>query len=483
MYVYYRDLVLKHFKKTHILLFLFGCFTAALNFILPILLTRFLDPSDFGLYKAFFTYVLVIPFLSFSGGHLGYLYFARDRDKENFHSRLKGTFYLLIFQAFLLFMGFLIFKGGGGSFSQLSEQNEWLIILIGIMSIPSCFFSEVSIIKGNTLRGCLLYAFFEMLKVLVLIIGSYLYGMNQALKYFFILCLLSFLFSCFFSWKYYFKGIKLEKKYFQEIFIYSFPLSLSSLVFFGIEKIDQILILDITTLDRFALISLGCFLFPPILILEQSLQKRLIPLMSYDYDHKRFDEIEKKLKWYISRLGVLVIPVFIFSFFHSYEIMGFLFGDRFTDSAYYFHTFVVTYLIFLIPNDFIQKSISKNTEVLKSNLIIFFSYGVTLLLLTKTTSIMTALIFIKIGILFKAIGRFNAFRLGLKSIERSLFQVIPLKDLFLYTLFSFISLGLLKVGANTIPLPFSFLFKGMCFSLLFWGSWIILMKKKRDLFI
>jgi len=465
-----KDNLLNHLKKTHVILFLFGILGSLLNFILPIVMTRTLNMSDLGIYKTFFTLLITIPFLTLAGGHFGYLYHSRGdySGGESLEDTFKTNYILMLVQSGIIGFAYFLYFNIWGTISSLEASTEWMMVVIGILSIPSSFYSEVSIVNSKVLKGGGLYFLFDASKVITLVAFSYYYSIQTALIAFFILCCTSFTFSFLFSWKSYFRKAHFMKKEAIRILHYSIPLSLSSLLFFGIEKFDQLILLKVLDLNEFVLLSVGCFFFPPVMILENALQKRLIPLVSSDYISKNVDQLSEKLRWYIERMALLIIPVVIFSFIYGEDIITFLFGERFYISSQYFKVFLFSYLLYLIPNDLIQKSISKNRQVLWINLVVFALYSISLLLYSNMNSEFNPITFIYLSIIFRGSGRLITYYFGLKNLSGNLVNTIPFGSICAYLLLAFLS--------SYIVLKFDDLFslhliiKGFIFSILSWGS-------------
>ena len=472
-----KENLLNHFKKTHVILFLFGILGSLLNFILPIVMTRTLNMSDLGVYKTFFTLLITIPFLTLAGGHFGYLYHSRGNysGTESVADSFMTNYILMLVQSGTVGFAYILYFNIWGTISNLEAQTEWIMVVIGIISIPSSFYSEVSIVNNKVFKGGALYFLFDALKVITLVAFSYYHSIQMALVAFFILCCSSFVFSFLFSWKSYFRKARFIKKQAVEILHYSIPLSLSSLLFFGIEKFDQLVLLKVLDLNEFVLLSVGCFFFPPVMILENALQKRLIPLISFDYISKNLAQLSENLRWYIDRMSLLIIPVVIFSFIYGEDIITFLFGERFYISSQYFKVFVFSYLIYLIPNDLIQKSISKNRQVLLINLFVFTLYSVTLLLYSQMISEFNPITFIYLSIIFRGSGRLITYCLGLKHLSGRMIKTIPFGSIFSYLLLAFVSsLTVLKLDEI---FSLHLIIKGFIFSILAWGSAILFTTK------
>ncbi len=469
-----KDILFIHLQKTHIILFLFGNLSTLINFLMPIFLSRILDITEFGTYKAFFTYVVTIPFLTLASGHLGYLYFKSDKVQENQRDTIKTNFILQVIQSSIVAIMGAVLIASHINVTNIAFSYQFLILLIGVLSIPSTFFSELNIIKGQTLKGASLYLLFDIFKVLCLVLLSYYHSLEYALWAFLVLCIFSFLFSTFLSWWFFFRGGRFVKEEAMGILRYSLPLSLSSILFFGLDKFDQLALLKFLSLGGFALFSVGCFFFPPLLILEGALQKRVIPLLSSFLRQENRENVEEVLQWYMDRLSLLIIPVSIFSYFYQFEIITFLFGKTYALAAQYFGIYVLSYLIYLVPNDLLQKSTGKNHDVLKINMIVFGLYSVCLLgVLFLTNGAIDLRWFIGMSLSFRLVARSLCFVKGALEDKLRISSMVPYRSLLTYALLSFLALGAIQL-LNTLD-EIHFIAQGVIFSFLVWGvSFLIL---------
>ena len=68
-------------KEGHWPIFILSSFSSIANLFLPIILTRLLTPEDIGIYKVFFLYLMLLPFL-FSQEDLFILYITGLEKKK-----------------------------------------------------------------------------------------------------------------------------------------------------------------------------------------------------------------------------------------------------------------------------------------------------------------------------------------------------------------------------------------------------------------
>lgn len=420
----------------HWILVSFGLLNSIITFCLPMVLVRILSVEDYGLYKTFFTILLFIPFMSMSGGPLNSLYYWLNQ-KNDISKMIKANYALQV----ILGLCFFILSILVVSFTQVLDEFElktkFFLIIIGIISCPTAYFSEYLIAKGETFKGSILYLIFEIIKVLGFIFTAYFYDLNTLFIFYFFYNITCFVFSIIMGIKYNIIGVNFSGSHLIKAVSYSLPLSFSAFVFYFIERVDHLFLIKFFTVEDYAFYAVGCLVFPPILILETSFQKNLIPrLTNYIYS-RDIESVNSLIKWYINRTSSLMIPIAIFTFFFSDQIITFLYGEKFQDAGKYLQLFSITYLLPIIPYDSIQRSSNNTKSILLKSVQILLIY-LTVLFITgpylNQTEVLT------ISLLGKILYRLYIFYSGTKTIN--LFLSIPYLELFIYTFFSLVCLFL-----------------------------------------
>lgn len=423
--------MLKKLKEGHWPIFLLSSFSSFANLFLPIILTRILLPEQIGLYKIFFLYMAIIPFFFLTGGPLHSVYYWAGKAENEKKEFLQQSFLLCLILSLLILIIGLPFSSILASYIELPTAHVVLMLFCAFFAIPSSFYSEVNIASGNTVKGSLYSLIFELLKVTSFImLAYYLKEVVNIFTSFAIILSLKFATTIFLGLKGSFIKFKLNTQKLKIVFKYCLPISISGLLSFFIDKMDQLVLASQLAKDEFAFYSMGCLIIPPLFILEMSVTKVLVPKLSSAYSNNDQMSIIHFRKA-ISDTAFLIIPaVFGLSYFAS-PITKLLYTSNFIESAIYLKIFAFSYLFSIIPYDAVPRATGHTNWVLKINLILA-PLSLVAILLTSTYS--NAKIVLITALSFKLIHRLAGFVYSKNIMNWNVLEMVPWTKLFIFTL-------------------------------------------------
>lgn len=465
---------LKNISQGHWPLFLLGTFSSVANLFLPIALVRLLSPEEIGLYKTFFLYLTVLPFVALSGGPVNAVYYWIGYDKNLSDAYIKNSWFVtMMFSSIIFPIGISILSFPEVFSHSLTSTQLIMLICCGFLSTPSGFFGEVCVARGKVVMGSILGMSFELVKVGGFIFLAYKYrDITILFQFYFTLMVLSFVYTTILAGFNHALTIKPDWAVIKKICRYSMPISISSGILFLIDKADMLILSGLIPPDNFALYSLGCLVIPPLYLLEMSVQKILIPKISTNFIQRDFRSITKDYSKAVSDIGFLIVPAFFGLLFFSGPIVELLYTKEYAGAAIYLKIFAFSYLLLLIPHDSILRATGETRTILKYNVLmmiagfvvltlsaLYFSPAVTLMLsigvklVPKIYGVNTSANIIHVSVLdlfpWKRLGEFallSAFLTSVSFLIRGIFPnetlwllvVIPV---FALTYIGFISLG------------------------------------------
>ncbi|MEA9356170.1 oligosaccharide flippase family protein [Bacteriovorax sp. PP10] len=419
----------KRLTQNHWPIFLLSNISSVVNMLLPIVLVRLYAPIEMGLYKTFFLYLSLIPFIVMAGGPLNSVYYWMGKTHER-DDYIKATWLLtFILSSLILIPGafiIMLFK----EHLALSTPILFILLISGFLVCPSGHYNEVCIARGKTFLGAGLSVCFEVVKTIGFIFIAWKYrDINYLFYYFFCIMCLSFILMTYLGWRSNAVSLKWDQGKIREILKYSMPVSLSSCLLFITEKADLLIISAVVSADLFAFYSLGCLIIPPLYLLENSVQKNLIPKLSIAMSKLEFDQMAFAYRKAISDIAYLVIPAVAGLIVFATPIINLLYTTQYEKSAIFLQIFALGYLLLLIPHDSILRATAKTDAVLKiysyitpvSFLIIFLS--------VKFLDLRWALI---IGIITKLIPKIYCLNISAGIIHKKAAELIPAKKLLHY---------------------------------------------------
>lgn len=414
--------------------------------LLPIILVRLFAPIEMGIYKTFFLYLTLIPFVVMAGGPLNSVYYWMGKTHEQ-DEYMKATWLLtFILSSLVLIPGALIimlFK----DHLALSTPVLFVLLVSGFLVCPSGHFNEVCIARGKTFLGAGLGVAFELVKTIGFIFIAWKYhDINYLFYYFFTIMCLSFILMTYLGWKSNAVSMKWDQNKINEIFKYSMPISLSSCLLFITEKADLLIISAVVSADLFAFYSLGCLIIPPLYLLENSVQKNLIPKLSIAFTTLDYEQMAMDYKKAIADIAYLVIPAVIGLIVFARPIVNLLYTTQYESSAPFLQIFASGYLLLLIPHDSILRASAKTHFILK-----IYSYltPLSFLVIYLSVKFLDLKWALAIGLVTKIIPKIYCLNTSADIIHRKVTELIPVKILLQYVGMS-VLLSLFCYAAKTL---------------------------------
>ena len=154
------------------------------------------------------------------------------------------------------------------------------------------------------------------------------------------------------------------------IWQYSAPISIAGGLGFFLERIDMIILSSQLSIENFAFYSMGCLIIPPLLLLETSVQKVLVPSLASAFQDNDKEAIIYHYKKAQEDIAYLIIPAVFGLMIFSRPIIEILFTSRYIESASFLKIFALSYLAYIIPHDSIPRASGHTNWILKIYMIL-----------------------------------------------------------------------------------------------------------------
>lgn len=419
----------KRLTKKHWPIFFLSNISSVVNMLLPIILVRLYAPIEMGIYKTFFLYLSLIPFIVMAGGPLNSVYYWMGKGHER-DDYMKATWLLTFTMSSLILIPgtfiILIFK----DYLLLSTPILFILLISGFLICPSGHYNEVCIARGRKFLGAGLSVCFELIKTCGFIYIAWKYGdINYLFYYFFSMMCLSFILMTYLGCRDNAVSMKWDQEKMREILKYSMPISISSCLLFITEKADLLIISAFVSAELFAFYSLGCLIIPPLYILETSVQKNLIPKLSVAFVALDFEQMAFDYKKAITDIAYLVIPAVTGLIVFARPITNLLYTSEYAASAVFMQFFAIGYLLLLIPHDSILRASGKTEKVLK-----IYSYltPLSFLMIYLSVKFLDLKWALLIGIVTKLIPKIYCLTISADIIHKKVTELIPARSLLHY---------------------------------------------------
>jgi O-antigen/teichoic acid export membrane protein len=344
--------------------FLAGMTSSIINLFLPMILVRILTPEQIGIYKIFFLYIHSFTFLSLAGAPLySIFYFIGKKDGRNY---IDHAWKLSIVLSVIALIVGLIFSPLISEKTNLTSHQTLFLLITGALITPSSFYGEYLLASGKTALGPIFHSIFEIVKSAAIIIVAYVSrDINTTFYVFGASFLIKLLLSLALGIRQHILTLKFDKQKMSEIVTYCAPMSSAGLLGFFLEKIDMLTLSAYLSPKDFAFYSMGCLVIPPLMILEMSVTKVLMPKLSTLWHEKKISEMGDSFKQAQADIAFLMIPAVFGLYIFSSPIIKILFTDQYIESVPYLKIFAFSYLAYIIPHDTIARSSGNTKWILK----------------------------------------------------------------------------------------------------------------------
>ena len=345
-----------------------------MNFLIPIVLTRYLTKEDFGIYAQFMV-ILQFSLGFFSLGFQSSLYYyypTADSAKRrvlivNAIGLLLILFVIAIVVLKIPFIGSFIFRNSGVSGFFLFFAFAFFFGLFTILL-------QVLYILKSDLKTSLLYPpLSETIKAItVVVFVLYFSGINSVLTGLVVSYFLFFLFTLF----YLFKRIRENRgssffnlKVLKQQLSYSLPLGLASTTRILSQRIDRLVSISYLSKSAFATYSIAFYGVPGIRQIYDSLSKVFIIKMTTEYQEGKTDQMVKTYKSMVAKNLSYTIPIMLSVLLFSKTIIVFLFTDKYLDSVLYFQIYLFSFLFSSFGNGLVLRATNNTKYSFRSYLI------------------------------------------------------------------------------------------------------------------
>lgn len=344
---------------------------ALVNMALPLVLVRILTPEEVGGFKIFFLYATIVPPFSLASGLVNGLYYWAGKGQEGRAAiRLSGV---LLLGAAALFAGILwVLRDLLPWVSAWPRDQTALFAVAAFAAVASVFYEESSIATGKVWRGALYNSGFELARTSIIVIVALKTGsliailgthVAVALAKTLVGYLLSYRAGLFGLRE---AGLTAPQSIARPVLKYAVPVSFAWALGVFTNYADQFVLSTFISAREFAFYSIGCLSVPPLIILEYSVTRVLIPQLSGAFAEGDSDRAASLYKRAVDELAFLLIPAVAGMVIFATPIIELLFTREYSEAARFLPLYAISYLALTIPYDSVQRAQGKAGWILKN---------------------------------------------------------------------------------------------------------------------
>lgn len=340
--------------------------SSLVNMFVPLVMVRMLHVDQVGHFKIFFLYIGMIPALSLAPGLVsGLAYWVGQGQKGQRTIQAANSLVLLSG----LFWGAICLAAS----PWIASHFEWplryafLFALSAWGAVGTNFFEESAIVKGKVWFAAAYLSGTEMLRSLAILLTAWISRSLDAI----LICaslfsVLKLMANIYFGGKLQVLTLDLNRERIREVFSYALPVSLAILFGVFLNSGDQFVLSHVMSPGEFAIYASGCLVVPPLLILEQSVTRVMIPQLSAAFAQNLPRRALTHYRDAVEQLAWLIIPSVTGLIVFSKPIITLLFTPAYAQGAFYLRWFALSYLLLIFPWDAVSRARGEGKWILKS---------------------------------------------------------------------------------------------------------------------
>lgn len=356
--------------------------------IIGIVLARILIPAELGSYRQLFLIYTTFSTLMLLGIPQSALFFLpKLRHLESKKEFISRTVNLVTLLAFLFGIAIFAFRG----LIAKIFNNPRLDLLLIIYAVYPLFMFVTQIYSSITLgmkrpSKTIAFTLFSVASDAVFILGTALLTRNL---YYIVLGVMV---SAFIQWGFahfnlnaYKTRVSFDPEFYREVFQYSLPLGLASIISMLSIQLDKFVVSGFFTPAQYAVFSIGAVELPFISILTRSVNAILLPSMSGNSS-----DMKDIYRAAVRKNALIILPLAMFFFIFAHPIITLLYTDTYAASVPYFQVYLLILPLRIATYGLIFMALKKTRYIMLNSIFLLLLNLVLNLILVRAIGMMGA---------------------------------------------------------------------------------------------
>lgn len=342
------------------------------TFAIPLILTRLLSKSEYGIFAQFYVVVFFCTEIFNLSMQSNLYYYYPTADAQKRKSLIVQTLLFLVFVA-LFAISLLSIPGLGNLIIGEGELLKYKsFILTGVILFMPLYILEPLYVAKKDVYTSLIYPPAEVLLRLTMITGFFLIkpGLYSIFTGVLVSAAVSMVFALAYSLKEVgFKNLKpglLKKELAREQLTYSIPFGLAVSLNILFQRFDKIICISFLTSAEFAVYAIAFFGIPGILQVFDSLSQVYLIKMTVKHQEKKTAELGEIYKSLVAKTTSFSFPVLLIVWLYAKKIILVLFTSNYLEAVPLFRVYLTSILIFMLCSGLILRATGKTNYTLKS---------------------------------------------------------------------------------------------------------------------
>lgn len=335
----------------------------------PVILVRLFSKDDYGYFMQLLTLnILLFPLINLSLKKSIYYFYPRF-DKQKISNFISQAFYIPILVGIFLILSLMIFENILSA--KFSILHLYILIVYSTLLATSNFLEVIFVVEKESIKALLYFIIDTILRAFFVISFAFYFQTVTAL-----LTALSIyaLIETIYLYNYLLKKYKISfinsfnKTVFKKQFNYSLPLFFSSVIGKISSNAEKIILIIFLTPADFAIYSVGSFKLVFVLLVYNSVGQVILPKISELNKNNKNLEAFSLWKKMVLKNAIFTIPMVIYFFIISKDLLVFLFTSEYSESYLVFRIILLVLLIQMLGHGYILRGLAKTRSVFYANL-------------------------------------------------------------------------------------------------------------------
>ena len=344
-------------------------FSMLVLFAMPMVMTRLLSQSDYGVFSQFFTLYLTLNVIFALGFHANLYYYYPTAEEEGKDEYVSNTLLFLLLMSLLsaLALSFPPIRGlilGNGRLGDYAP----LVVLCIALTIPNNIVSPLVTVREDKWGAVFIPGVFSAIRLGVMIVVAIL---SRDLRYVFLalVCYQALVSVCIIVYAFHHHSIRFNWDKAKRQIAYSIPFGLIVAIqqlVFCFDKLVGIRLMDEV---QYAIYSVAFLSIPGINQIYESLCQVNIVNMTRSHQAGELQEVRDEYMDFVIKTLSFSTPVILAVALFAEEVIGFLFPGDYLEAARYFRVYSLTFLVAMFGAGTVLRAIGKVEYALGAYLI------------------------------------------------------------------------------------------------------------------
>lgn len=337
-------------------------FGFAFTFILPLLIVRYLNKEQFGLYRQAFIVVMnAVGILPLGFAMSAYYYLSRSEEK-----RAASVLNILLFNfvvgglafAILFFYPQLL----GSIFNSVEMTNLARLIGLAIwIWLFSMFLETVAVANQESILATIFIVFAQFSKTVLMIVAVLWIGTVESIVWAAIIqgAIQTIILLVYLNKRFPKIWTKFSFSFFKEHFAYAIPFGLAGILWIAQVDIHYYFVGNRFGEATLAVYTIGCFQLPLVTLLADAVTSVLIPRMSELQLENDVREMIRIIAKAMQKLAFFYFPAFVFLYITAETFIVTLFTKKYEESIPIFLVFILLLPFHILLSDPIVRAYEK----------------------------------------------------------------------------------------------------------------------------